>query len=398
MSSTTFTYSNGTTSTSTDITLTSSSYTNTFPLVSAVVGTVVTSLGGSCFYGCTSLSSVTIPSSVTSLGVLCFYDCTSLTSVTIPSSVTSLPNYLFQNCTGLLTVTIPSSVTSLGNYCFNNCTSLQSLPIPSSVTSLGQACFDTCTSLTSITIPSSVTSLSYGCFYRCQSLTSFIIPSSVTSIGAFCFGSTNFNRFIIINQRSLTSCGSNVFFNCVATNVTFYNTNSYNDLLSAARSLVAQLPYGSTITYIPTPITPTKKFTSSTRLGIGSNSYGQFWYGNATNFPGFLYKKNLGVGGRRSTKMNPGGNTTCNKTRHLYNNYRPGTGGVGASNTSNRRAKNRLATVCGVQNQCGQFYNYLGLYDKYTGNPNGYFVYPPNPNGGSAIGTYISPAGFSYSR
>jgi hypothetical protein len=37
-------------------------------------------------------------------------------------------------------------------------------------------------------------------------------------------------------------------------------------------------------------------------------SNGQFWYGSSTNFPGFLYKKNVGVGGRRSTKMNPGGN------------------------------------------------------------------------------------------
>lgn len=34
-------------------------------------------------------------------------------------------------------------------------------------------------------------------------------------------------------------------------------------------------------------------------------SNGQFWYGSSTNFPGFLYKKNVGVGGRRSTKMSP---------------------------------------------------------------------------------------------
>ena len=76
-------------------------------------------------------------------------------------------------------------------------------------------------------------------------------------------------------------------------------------------------------------------------------SHGQFWYGNGTGFPGFLFKKNTGVGGRRSTKMNPGGNTTCNSYTYLYNKYKPGTGGVGASSTSNRRAKNRLATVCG---------------------------------------------------
>jgi hypothetical protein len=27
-------------------------------------------------------------------------------------------------------------------------------------------------------------------------------------------------------------------------------------------------------------------------------SNGQFWYGSQVNFPGFLYKKNVGVGGK----------------------------------------------------------------------------------------------------
>lgn len=126
-------------------------------------------------------------------------------------------------------------------------------------------------------------------------------------------------------------------------------------------------------------------------FGSGSNSNGQFWYGSTTNFPGFLYKKNLGVGGRRSTKFNPGGNITCNSQVYLYNKYRPGTGGVGASNTSNRRAKNRIATVCQGK-QCGQFYTYLGRYDNYTSNPNGYFPYPPNQFPGKPLVTFVSPA------
>ena len=75
-------------------------------------------------------------------------------------------------------------------------------------------------------------------------------------------------------------------------------------------------------------------------------SNGSFWYGRSTGFPGFLYKRNNGVGGRKSTKMGPGGNLTCNSYTYLYNKYKPGSGGVGASSISNRRAKNRLATVC----------------------------------------------------
>ena len=124
-------------------------------------------------------------------------------------------------------------------------------------------------------------------------------------------------------------------------------------------------------------------------FGTGSNSNGQFWYGNTTNFPGFLYKKNLGVGGRRSTKMNPGGNITCNSPTYLYNKYNAGNSGIGANSTSVRRAKNRVATVCNT-NKCGRFYTYLGRYNTYTSNQNGYFVYPVTP--GTPTGTWVSPA------
>ena len=128
-------------------------------------------------------------------------------------------------------------------------------------------------------------------------------------------------------------------------------------------------------------------------FGTGSNSNGQFWYGSQTNFPGFLYKKNLGVGGRRSTKFNPGGNITCNGDVYLYNKYKPGTGGVGASNISNRRAKNRLSTVCTGNNaQCGAFYQYLGRYNNYTENQNGYFPYPPAQNHGKQVIKFVSSA------
>jgi uncharacterized repeat protein (TIGR02543 family) len=124
-------------------------------------------------------------------------------------------------------------------------------------------------------------------------------------------------------------------------------------------------------------------------------SNGQFWYGNATNFPGFLYKKNVGVGGRRSTKMNPGGGVTCNSSTYLYNKYKPGTGGVGASSTAVRRAKNRLATVCGSSNKCFPCYNTLGQYSNYTHNPNGFVPCPGtiNVSSGSSPTPGPSPSG-----
>lgn len=108
-------------------------------------------------------------------------------------------------------------------------------------------------------------------------------------------------------------------------------------------------------------------------FGTNSNSYGQFWYGSTTQFPGFLYKKNLGVGGKRSTQFTAGGNINTNTSQYIYNKYSPGSSGVGASSIATRRAKNRLASVCGNTNhKCGAFYQNLGRYNNYTSNPNGY--------------------------
>lgn len=120
-----------------------------------------------------------------------------------------------------------------------------------------------------------------------------------------------------------------------------------------------------------------------------NNSYGQFWYGGS-NFPGFIYKKNTAGGVKRSTQFPAGGNALCNKNVWLYNRYKPGFGGVGATSTSVRRAKNRLATSCISTKQCGQFYQYLGRYDNYTCNPNGYFPFPTYP--GEPIAKFNSPA------
>ena len=171
-----------------------------------IKGVTVTSIGGSAFRYCTSLTSVTIPDSVTSIGNCAFASCTSLTGIwvaegnshyandasgvlfnkdkttlvqcpgafaayTIPNSVTSIGEYAFSHCTSLTSVTIPNSVTSIGEYAFSHCTSLTSVTIPNSVTSIGEHAFSYCTSLTSVTISDSVTSIGEYAFYDCTSLT-----------------------------------------------------------------------------------------------------------------------------------------------------------------------------------------------------------------------------------
>ena len=74
-------------------------------------------------------------------------------------------------------------------------------------------------------------------------------------------------------------------------------------------------------------------------------TYGQLWYGPS----GFLYKKNIGAGGRRSTRFHAGGNNicSCNTPTEINNTYTPGAG-VGASSISSRRAKRNRSTACNI--------------------------------------------------
>ena len=69
----------------------------------------VTSIGGSAFRSCSSLTTVTIPEGVTSIGDSAFEGCSSLTSVTIPGGVTSIGRDAFWACTNVKDVYYPGT-------------------------------------------------------------------------------------------------------------------------------------------------------------------------------------------------------------------------------------------------------------------------------------------------
>ena len=113
-----------------------------------------------------------------------------------------------------------------------------------------------------------------------------------------------------------------------------------------------------------------------------SNSYGQFCFGG-NSFPGFLYKKNIGSGTRRSTQFTPGGTLISNQPNEFWNKYTPGSG-VGGSSIATRRAKMIHATSCDATQKCGRFYTELGQNQirpsQYTNPGSNLSVYPPSPN------------------
>ena len=178
-----------------------------------IKGYRVTSIGGSAFEGCSSLTSINIPDGVTSIGNCAFEDCTSLTSINIPDGVTSIEYDAFKGCTSLTSINIPDSVTSIGDLAFYGCSSLTSINIPDGVTSIGDWTFNGCSSLTSINIPDGVTSIGDLAFYGCSSLSSINIPDGVTSIGEYAFsGCSSLSSINIPN--GVTKIGDEAFYDC----------------------------------------------------------------------------------------------------------------------------------------------------------------------------------------
>jgi hypothetical protein len=219
------------------------------------LGLPVTSIGGTAFLDCSSLTSVMIGTNVTSIGYDAFEGCGALLNVTIPDSVTSIVQGAFYNCSGLTSVTIGNGVTSIGDSVFANCNSLTNVTIPNSVTSIGQEVFYECSRLSSITIGTNVASIGDEAFYFCIGLSSVTIPSSVTSIGQEVFyecynlktitvvaGNPVYNSLngVLFGQNqtmlvqyppgigrtsytvpnTVTSIGNDAFFNCNVTSVT----------------------------------------------------------------------------------------------------------------------------------------------------------------------------------
>ena len=172
----------------------------------------ITSLGGSAFKNCLSLTSVTFEGDIAKFNNgATFYGCTALTEVNI-DNLTSLGTSMFESCKGLTSFVIPNGVTKIGGNAFYNCTALASVEIPNSVTTIGSNAFRS-TVITSVTIPSSVTSVGNEAFRQCGSLTSITIPSSVTTVGNSAFYSCSSLKTVVFEGDD-TELGTSMFNGC----------------------------------------------------------------------------------------------------------------------------------------------------------------------------------------
>ena len=156
---------------------------------------------GFAFSCCSSLKSIVIPKSVTSIDGSIFTDCSSLTSIEVDEGnkvydsregcnaiIETATNTLISGCKSTI---IPVGVTSIGKEAFQGCSGLTSIVIPESVTSIGDYAFFLCSGLTDLVLSKELTSIDSTAFWNCRSLTSIVIPKGVTSIGFAFDGCTN---------------------------------------------------------------------------------------------------------------------------------------------------------------------------------------------------------------
>jgi hypothetical protein len=340
-----------------------------------------------------------------------------LSGINLPSTIESIGARAFANST-MFTIDIPDSVLFIGKRCFSE-SNLSSIKFSNKIDVLPEGVCSYCQNLglnteEPIILPSSLIEIKDNAFvqspfgkYNYNKLT---IPSTLQKIGSYCFDLTNVGQssddnnintwpmLIFESPDTLTNVGINAFIigneskylrvvnESKNLRIVYKNASGFNDLNDVMKSL--QTTYFNNINnilYIYQPIentnilTRNNYMTNKKGLRTFSNSYGQFWFGGST-FPGFLYKRNLGAGARRSTQFTPGGTMVSNQPNEFWNKYTPGSG-VGGTSVASRRAKMIRATSCTNGQQCGKFYTQLGQNQirpsQYNNPGSNLSVYPP---------------------
>ncbi|MDE7096774.1 MAG: leucine-rich repeat domain-containing protein, partial [Muribaculaceae bacterium] len=191
-------------------------------------------------------------------------------SLTIGNSVSSIPGSAFKDCRSLTSVSIGNSVTSIGESAFSGCYSLKNAEF-ADVISMCKIEYGNEYSnplynahnlsihgeeIKKLNIPEGVTSIQKYAFYGCSGLTSVEIPNSVSSIGKDAFyGSNGLKDVKIVDGNTTLELGSNVFYDAPIETLylgrTFMCSSSYtSDQTFYNKKSIKSLTIGNTVTLI----------------------------------------------------------------------------------------------------------------------------------------------------
>lgn len=201
-----------------------------------------------------TLSTVILPEGLTIIPSEAFKN-SRIQSITIPSKVNTIGDYVFQNCISLTSIILPQDITSIGTYAFENCTSLSSISI-CSIISYGAYSFDGCTALEKVIYTRDLcdwcsqtfTSLTSNPLYYAHNLyinneriERLNVPENMVRIEKYTFAGLNCLSATIPN--TITSIGSNAFFNCnllqdiyIGNNIKYIEYNAF-ELCTSLRNI-----------------------------------------------------------------------------------------------------------------------------------------------------------------
>ena len=156
----------------------------------------------------TAIEKITLPSTLTQLQDEAFKNVTTLKTVDFNNVETTIGNSCFQGCTNLTSITGLGNITSIGNRAFYGCKVLGELSSLNNVTSIGDEAFLFCNQLKKVEGLHNLTSVGVGAFFQCGSIEKLDIDwSKVEKIGdrAFSMAFAKDAETITLDEKTFES-------------------------------------------------------------------------------------------------------------------------------------------------------------------------------------------------
>ncbi|MBR6530315.1 MAG: leucine-rich repeat protein [Clostridia bacterium] len=183
---TVFFYSDGTTSETTDTTVSSSSYSvpKGASLIAVDFAEGVLAIDDYAFFAQYDLADLgnPLPSTLVSIGNFAFHSCNSLWLDMLPEKLETIGNSAFYGCENIVVTHLPKSITTIGDYAFYGCDSIGGMNFDASVYSVPANAFRNCTALASVQLHDFVESIEARAFEGCSLIEELALPDGLRTI------------------------------------------------------------------------------------------------------------------------------------------------------------------------------------------------------------------------